>query len=169
MVFLGFLSFGTHSHCWCTSLVQTPVSSSWSLAAARIQAQRHDNHPLHLLLYEVFVRGQSAHRSPHFSFHRGTFLATVNYRGQCSVFRDQEVIHSNVQLPMKGITHNAVAAMYMDGEPCIAIAGYGKGAGVYLRHALTLGEVRSLPYKEDVYCVCFNATGTKLFFGTQSG
>ena len=60
----------------------------------------------------------------------------------------------------------------MDGwllEPCIAIAGCGKGAGVYLRHAVTLGEVRSLPYKEDVYCVCINATGTKLLFGTQSG
>jgi hypothetical protein len=103
------------------------------------------------------------------SFDRGTFLAIVNYRGQCSVFRDQEMILSNVQLPMEWITHNAVAATYIDGEPCIAIAGYRKGAGVYLRHAVTLDEVRSLPYKEDVYCVCINATGTKLFFGTKSG
>ncbi len=74
-----------------------------------------------------------------------------------------------MQLPMEWITHNAVAAAYIDGEPCIAIAGCGQGAGVYLRHAVTLGEVRSLPYKEDVYCVCINATGTKLFFGTHSG
>jgi hypothetical protein len=79
------------------------------------------------------------------------------------------VIHSNVQLPIKIVNRNAVVAMYVDGEPCIAIAGYGKGAGVYLRHAVTLGEVRSLPYREDVYCVCINATGTKLFFGTHSG
>ncbi len=85
------------------------------------------------------------------------------------MFRDQEVIHSNVQLPMQWIYYDAVAATYVDGEPCIAIAGNGKGAGVYLRHAMTLGEVRSLPYKEDVYCVCINATGTKLFFGTESG
>ena len=85
------------------------------------------------------------------------------------MFRDQEVIHSNVQLPMQYVDVNAVAATYVEGEPCIAIAGWGKGAGVYLRHAVTLGEVRSLPYKENVYCVCINATGTKLFFGTVSG
>jgi hypothetical protein len=97
------------------------------------------------------------------------FIVTVNYYGQGSVFRDQEVIHSNVQLPMESVNRNAVATTFMDGEPCIAIAGYGKGAGVCLRHAVTLGEVRSLPYKEDVWCVCVNATGTRLFFGTQSG
>ncbi len=85
------------------------------------------------------------------------------------MFLDQEVIHFNVQLPIEYVYRNAVAATYVDGEPCVAIAGWGKGAGVYLRHAATLGEVRSLPYKEDVYCVCINATGTKLFFGTESG
>ena len=74
-----------------------------------------------------------------------------------------------MQLPMETVCYNAVAATYMDGEPCIAIAGQGKGAGVYLRHAVTLGEVRSLPYKEGVNCVCINATGTKLFFGTEAG
>jgi hypothetical protein len=57
----------------------------------------------------------------------------------------------------------------VDGEPCIGIAGCGKGAGVHFRHAVTLGEVRSLPYKEDVYCVSMSATGTKVFFGTKSG
>jgi hypothetical protein len=102
-------------------------------------------------------------------FDRDTIIATVNINGQCSVFRDQEVIHSNVQLPMEWVMNNPVAATYVDGEPCIAIAGYGKGAGVSLRHAVTLGEVRSLPYKENVNCVCMNANGTKLFFGTQSG
>ncbi len=85
------------------------------------------------------------------------------------MFRDQEVIHSNVQLPMEGINFNSVVAIYVDGEPCIGIAGWGKGAGVYLRHAVNLYEVRSLPYKEDVFCLCFNAIGTKLFFGTGSG
>jgi hypothetical protein len=89
--------------------------------------------------------------------------------GQCSVFCDQAVIHSSVQLPMHGVFRNAVAATCVDGEPCIAIAGCGKGAGVYLRHAVTLDEVRLLPYKEIVCCLCINATGTKLFFGTQSG
>ena len=74
-----------------------------------------------------------------------------------------------MQLPMKEVCHNAVAATYLDGEPCIAIVGWDKGAGVYIRHAVTLGVVRSLPYKEDVYCVCFNATKTNLFFGTLSG
>jgi hypothetical protein len=100
-------------------------------------------------------------------FDRSTFVAAVNRYRQCSVFRDQEVIHSNVQLPMENIAH--VAAVYVDGEPCIAIAGCGKRAGVYLRHAVTLAEVRSLAYKEDVYCICTNANGTKLFFGTKSG
>ena len=67
------------------------------------------------------------------------------------------------------VSINAVTPMYLDGEPCIAIAGYGEGSGVYIRHAITLGEVRSLPYKENVYCVCINAAGTKLYFGTESG
>ncbi len=95
-------------------------------------------------------------------------MATVNGLGQVSVIRDQEVIHSNVQLPMQYV-HTKTVATSFDGEPCIAIAGCGKGAGVYLRHAVTLRELRSLPYKEDVRCVCVNATGTRLFFGTQSG
>jgi hypothetical protein len=84
------------------------------------------------------------------------------------VFRDQEVIHANVQSVQK-VDFNAVVAFFVHGEPCIAIAGYGKGAGVELRHAVTLGVVTSLPYKKGVYCVCINATRTKLFFGTQSG
>ncbi len=79
------------------------------------------------------------------------------------------MIHSNVQLPMEKFFRNAVVATYVDGEPCIAVAGWGKGAGIYLRHAVTLCEVRSLPYKENVFCVSINATGTKLFFGTKSG
>ena len=70
---------------------------------------------------------------------------------------------------MERVYYNSVAATYVDGEPCIAVAGFGEGAGVYLRHVVTLGEVISLPYKEDVCCVCINATGTKLFFGTQAG
>ncbi len=57
-----------------------------------------------------------------------------------------------MQMPMEKVYGNAVAATYMNGEPCIAIAGQIKKAGVYLRHAVTLGEVRSLPYKENVYC-----------------
>jgi hypothetical protein len=85
------------------------------------------------------------------------------------VFRDQEVINSNAQLPMEWVDANAVAATYLNGEPCIAFAGWGKGAGVYLRHAVTLGEVRSLLYTGNVWCICINASGTKVFFGTESG
>ncbi len=70
---------------------------------------------------------------------------------------------------MQRVKYYAVVAMYIDGDPYIVVAGYGKGAGVYLRHAVTLGEVRSLPYKEGVNRVCINATGTKLFFGTPTG
>ncbi len=99
----------------------------------------------------------------------GIFVTTVNRDGQGSVFRDQEFIHSNVELTMHGVNRNGVAATYIDGEPCFAIAGFGKGDGICLRHYATLCEVRSLPYKEHVYCVCVNATGTKLFFGTVSG
>ena len=103
------------------------------------------------------------------SFDRESLIATVYGDGQVSVFRNQEVIHSNVQLPMRQVFFNAVAATYMDGEPCIAIASFGKGPGVNLRHAVTLCEMRSLPCKDSVWCVCINATATKLFFGTNSG
>jgi hypothetical protein len=101
------------------------------------------------------------------SFDRGSHVITVSGMGQCAVFRDQEVILSNLKLPMDKVNLDAVVVTYVEGEPWIGVAGYGKGAGVYLRHAVTLGQVRSLPYKEDVYCVCINAT--KLFFGTYSG
>ena len=70
---------------------------------------------------------------------------------------------------MEGICYNAVAPSILDGEPCVAIAGYGKGSGVYLLHAVTLTVVRSYPCTESVNCVCLNASGSKLFFGTDSG
>jgi hypothetical protein len=101
------------------------------------------------------------------SFDLSTFITTIN-GGQGSVFRDQEVLHSNVQLPIE-VYRNSVVGMYVDGEPCIAIAGKSSGASVYLLHALTLCEVRSISYKENVWCVCINADWTKLFFGTESG
>ncbi len=84
------------------------------------------------------------------------------------MFRHQEVIHSNVQLPVQWLEPNDVFATYLDGEPCIVVAGWGKGSGVYLRHAVTLSELRSLQYKEFVCCVCVHATG-RVFFGTESG
>ncbi len=102
------------------------------------------------------------------SFDRDTFITTVNCVGQVSVFRDQEVLHSNFR-PVQCVSQNAIVPTRWDGEPCIVIAGYGEGAGVHLRHAVTLARVRTLPYKEGAYCVCINATGTKVFFGTQSG
>lgn len=83
---------------------------------------------------------------------------TVNGYGQCSVFRDQEVIHSDTQLPMYRVNlNNAVlAATYLEGDPCICIAGQGEESGMCLRHAVTLEKVRSIPFKEDVHCVCAN-------------
>jgi hypothetical protein len=99
-----------------------------------------------------------------------SFITTVNGSGQGSVCRDQEIIHSDVQLPFESFKFNAVVPTYVAGEPCIAIAGLGsKGAGVYLHHAVTLCEVRYVPSKENLNCVCINATGTKAFFGTDSG
>jgi hypothetical protein len=122
----------------------------------------HICHPFMLPLCNYFL-----HYLNSFAF--GAFVTTVNEKGLVSVFRDQEVIRSNVQLPMRNVNVFAVAATYMDGEPCMAVAGWGIRAGVSLRHAVTLGEVRLSPYKEDVRCVCINATGTKLFFGTETG
>ncbi len=98
-----------------------------------------------------------------------TFIVTVNGNGLVSVFRGQELIHYNVQLPMEEVYFSALFVTYLDGEPCLAIAGYGKEAGVCLRHAVTLDEVRSPPYKGLVYCMCMNAAGTNVFFGTHSG
>ncbi len=92
------------------------------------------------------------------------------------MFRDQEVIHSDVKLSK--VIHSDVqlstevgnvVATYVDGEPCIVIAGNKKGAGVYLQHVVTLEVSRYLPCKELVTCVCINATGTKAFFGIVSG
>ncbi len=97
------------------------------------------------------------------------FIAIFDGFGQVSVFRNQEVVHSNVQLPKEMVPSNAVVATYIDGVPCIVIAGHGKGAGVYLRHGITMCELKSLPYKESVYCICINTTRTKLLFGAQSG
>jgi hypothetical protein len=59
--------------------------------------------------------------------------------------------------------------LYLDGKPCIAIAGYGKGSGVYVHHAVTLDQLRSLPYKESVYCLCVDTARAEVFFGTQLG
>ncbi len=41
----------------------------------------------------------------------------------------------------------------MDGER-IAI-----GSHSYLQHTVTLGEVKSLPHQEAVYCLCVKTTG----------
>ncbi len=96
-----------------------------------------------------------------------SFVVIVAANGQCSVLRDQEIIYNNVQLPMEQV-EDAVTT-YVDAEPCVIIAAGGKAAGVYLLHAVALIKVRSLPYKEDVNCVCVNTTATKIFFGTMSG
>ena len=119
-----------------------------------------------IFLSSLFLRIINSYYCPHRFY---LFIVTVNSDGQASVFRDQEVIHANVQLPMQWVYDNAVAVTYVHDDPCIVIAGCGKGAGVYLRHAVTLCEVKLLPYKQDVCCVCINATGTMLFFGTESG
>ena len=104
------------------------------------------------------------------SFDPLTFVATVNGRGQGSMFRDQEVIHSNVQLPIQDVTRNAMVGTYVDGEPCIGFVGRYKMVIIgYLLHAVTLREVRSMPCTEDVFCICINATGTKMFLGTETG
>jgi hypothetical protein len=94
---------------------------------------------------------------------------TVSHTGQCSVFRDQEAIHFNVQLPVKGVSTSAIAVMSLDGEPCVVLGSYGNGSGVYILHAVTLELLHSLPYKKYVECICIDATGDKVFFGTESG
>jgi hypothetical protein len=128
---------------------------------------------VHLVALILITTGTSIVSTPviviGFLYSFDAFITTVNAYGRASLLRDHGVIRFNMPLPMEGVIRNAVVAACVDGEPCIAIAGYGKGAGIYLRHALSLDDVRSLPYEEDVYCVCINGTGTKLFFGTQSG
>ena len=102
-------------------------------------------------------------------FNRNSVITTVSVSGKGTVFRDKELIQFDVQLPMEKVNRNAVVATYIDGEPCIVVAGHGQGAGVYILHAVTLCEVKSLRSNDDVWCVCINATRTKVFFGTQSG
>ncbi len=78
------------------------------------------------------------------------------------MLRDQEVMHFNVQLPMEKVFDKiAIAALYLDGDPCIVIGGWGKGAGVYILHAVTVETLSSLPYKQCVFCVCIDTTGTQ--------
>jgi hypothetical protein len=90
--------------------------------------------------------------------------------GRASVLRDQEIILHKVKLPMTYVYSNSCVALIMiDGEPCAVIGGRGTGSGVYIRRAITLEEVKTLPYEDFVYSVCVNAQGTKVYFGTESG
>ena len=60
-------------------------------------------------------------------FDRSSFIATVNVYAQCSVLRDQEVIHFNVRADQPERTNfNAVVALYMNDEPFIVIGGMVK-------------------------------------------
>ncbi len=98
------------------------------------------------------------------SFDPGTFITTVNVKGKGSVFRDQEVIHYNVQLPMQVVYPDAIISMYLDGEPCILVVGCVEGAGVYFWHAVTLCEVRSLPlFKKTCTVFALTALGLRPF------
>jgi hypothetical protein len=103
------------------------------------------------------------------SMESGAFITTVASDGRLSVLRDQGAIYYSVQLESGRISlPNAVVPIHVDGEPCIAIAGCDK-AGVFVWQNSPLCEVRSLPYKDKVHCICRNAAGTKLYFGTQAG
>ena len=64
---------------------------------------------------------------------------------------------------------NVLACATVDGVPCVVVATWGEGSGVYIHHALTGQLMRSLPFREDVRCVYIDRSGTLVLFGTESG
>ena len=97
------------------------------------------------------------------------------YVVSASTYAMLEIHHGDVlvtrqQLVGQGVDCGHVLAFgSVDGIPCVVAATYGEGSGVYIHHALTGELMRSLPFRDDVRCVCIDRSGTKVVFGTQSG
>jgi hypothetical protein len=87
------------------------------------------------------------------------------------VFNLQDMLKYQVQLPFECDSFQLLAAMSIDGEPCVLLETLGKGGqtGVYILHALTLEVMHSITYKEEVMEFHINFTGTKVFFATHLG
>ena len=64
---------------------------------------------------------------------------------------------------------NVFTCANVDGVPCVLAGTCGVGSGVYIHHALSGKLIRSLPFREDVLCVCIDRSGTLVVFGTESG
>ena len=64
---------------------------------------------------------------------------------------------------------NVLACGSVDGVPCVVVSTLGEDGGVYIHHAFSGQLMRSLPFREDVRCVCIDRSGTLVAFGTDSG
>ena len=86
-----------------------------------------------------------------------------------------EIHHGNVRVTRQQLagqevfTGNVLARGTVDSVPCVVAATWGKGSGLYIHHAFTGQLIRSLPFREDVWCVCIDRSGTLVVFGTKSG
>ena len=102
------------------------------------------------------------------SFDEDVFIASVSDDAVLEIHHGDHLVTSQ-QLARYVFTGNALAFGDVDGDPCIVVATRGKGSGVYIHRALTGQLVRSLPFRDDVYSVCIDRSGTLVVFGTQSG
>ena len=81
-----------------------------------------------------------------------------------------DVLVAHQQLAGDGVYGgNVLACGTLYGVPCVVVATNRKGGGVYIHHAFSGQLMRSLPFRDDVRCVCVDLNGTRVVFGTRSG
>ena len=96
-------------------------------------------------------------------------MTTISSGGLLEIHHD-DVLVTRQQISGQFVSHgNVLICATVDGVPCVVVATWGEGSGVYIHHALTGQLMRSLPFDDDVYCLCVDRSGLLVVFGTVSG
>ena len=64
---------------------------------------------------------------------------------------------------------NNLAEVFLDDEPCVAIAMWGVGSGVYIHHIFSGQLKRQLTFRDGAFRVCIDHTGKSVLCGTSTG
>ena len=105
------------------------------------------------------------------SFNEDVFITSVSTEAVLEIHHGDELV-TRQQLSGRWVNEgNVLTWGIVGGVPCVVTAtcGEGKGSGVYIHHAMNGRLMRSLPFRENVYCVCIDRSGTCVVFGTESG
>ena len=107
------------------------------------------------------------------SFHSAlddVFVTLITRGGKYSVIRGADVVHQGMQLEVTSLgSGNSVASAYIDGQPCLIVAG-SKGCDcVLIFHAISLETVHKLQLGEPIYSVSINHSSNDVFYGSASG